>query len=299
MPSSTTQPSNEPAQASRRGAAQWLREPLLHFVLLGGLLFAVDHMIYGRADDPRTIEVDGVVDAEAREVFRNARGHEPDEDELYALRRVWLDNEVLYREGLALQLDKGDRAIRDRVIFKALSMIEAELKPPAYDDETLRNWFEQNLAKYDEPQRFDFQEAVLAGDGSEGGLQAFVDALNAGTPGDAQAGLRVFTDRPRDNLVQSYGEEFTAALAASTPGQWIALPSTAGLRAVRLDAISAPVPADFEILRGVVLADWTDAMMAEQRTAAVRALAQKYTVKVSPVTDVHPEEDSVLVGAAE
>jgi hypothetical protein len=49
---------------------------------------------------------------------------------------------------------------------------------------------------------------------------------------------------------------------------------------MRLDVITPPKPADFEALRGVVLQDWTDAVMAEQRTAAVRALARKYTVKV-------------------
>jgi hypothetical protein len=45
-------------------------------------------------------------------------------------------------------------------------------------------------------------------------------------------------------------------------------------------SISPPKPADFEALRGVVLQDWTDATMAEQRTAIVRALAKKYTVEV-------------------
>ena len=48
------------------------------------------------------------MDNEAREVFKKARGREPNKEELYALRRVWLDNEVLYREGLALGVDKGD-----------------------------------------------------------------------------------------------------------------------------------------------------------------------------------------------
>jgi len=41
----------------------WLREPLFHFVVLGGVLFAVDHFIVGRADDPRTIVVDAGVDS--------------------------------------------------------------------------------------------------------------------------------------------------------------------------------------------------------------------------------------------
>jgi hypothetical protein len=261
-------------------APRWLREPLLHFVLLGGLLFAIDYFIAGRADDPRTIVVDQAVDAEALQVFREARGREPTQDELYALRRVWLDNEVLYREGLALQMDEGDPAIRDKVIFKALSVINAGLKLPPYDDATLRRWFEQNRDKYDEPARFDFLEAVLVGENSEGAARQFASALNAGTPGEAQAGLRVFDDRPRPNLVTSYGEEFARELESAQSGEWRALSTSGGWVVMRLDVITPPKPADFEALRGVVLQDWTDAVMAEQRTAAVRALAGKYTVKV-------------------
>jgi len=259
---------------------RWLREPLLHFVLLGGLLFAIDYFIAGRADDPRTIVVDQSVDAEALQVFREARGREPTQDELYALRRVWLDNEVLYREGLALQMDEGDPAIRDKVIFKALSVINAGLKLPPHDDATLRRWFEQNRDKYDEPARFDFLEAVLVGENSEAAARQFASALTAGTPGEAQAGLRVFDDRPRPNLVTSYGEEFARELESARSGEWRAMPTSGGWAVMRLDVITPPKPADFDALRGVVLQDWTDAVMAEQRTAAVRALARKYTVKV-------------------
>lgn len=270
-----------PAHSDRRpGAPNWLREPLLHFVVLGALLFAVDHFIAGRADDPRTILVDAAVDNQARQVFKAARGRDPNEDELYALRRVWLDNEVLYREGLALQVDKGDTAIRERVIFKALSVVDAGLKLPPVDDKVLREWFERNRARYDEPARYDFQEAVVAGDGSEATVRAFAAALNAGTPGDAQAGLRVFKGRPHSNLVQSYGPEFVTTLEASPVGEWRVLHSREGLRVMRLESIAPPTPAAFENLRGVVLHDWTDATMAEQRTAAVRALAKKYTVRV-------------------
>lgn len=257
----------------------WLREPLLHFVLLGGVLFAVDHLLTERAGDPHTIVVGPEVDDEARRLFKASRGRDPDAKELAALHQVWLDNEVLYREGLALQLDRGDSAIRERVIFKALSVVDANTKLPQYDDQTLRTWFERNRVKYDEPGRYDFQEAALAGEQSEAAVRAFVKALNAGTPGDANAGLRVFKNRPHANLVQSYGEDFAAALQGATPGQWMALPSREGWRAVRLDAASAPKPAVYENLRGVVLQDWTDLTMSEQRTAAVRVLAKKYTIK--------------------
>ncbi|MEO6747639.1 MAG: peptidylprolyl isomerase [Caldimonas sp.] len=272
--------SRSPRSTSRSSLPNWLREPLLHFVMIGALLFAIDHVVAGRSDDPKTIVIGHEVEAEARQIFRTARGREPDAAELKALHERWLDNEVLYREGLALQVDRGDTAIRERVIFKALSVVDAGTKLPPFDDALLRAWFESRRLRYDEPPRFDFQEAALAGDTSETDVRAFVAALNAGTPGDARAGLRVFKGRPRDNLVQSYGEAFAAALEATPIGEWQAQPTRDGWRAIRLESISAAKPAVFETLRGVVLQDWTDATLADQRTAAVRAMGRKYKVLV-------------------
>lgn len=264
---------------AKRALPAWLREPLLHFALLGGLLFAVDYALASREDDPRVIVVDAEVDAQAIEVFKAARGRAPDKEELFALRRVWLDNEVLYREGMALGLDKGDKAIRERVIFKALSVVDANVKRPPVDEAVLRQWFEANRARYDEPARFDFEEAVMAGKRAEAEVRAFADALNAGAPGDVEAGLRLFTARPHDNIVQSYGQEFASALEAAPPGEWRALPSREGLRIMRLKAISPARPAVFEELGGVILQDWTDAVMSEQRSEAVQLLARKYTIR--------------------
>lgn len=275
-------PQLPPSPAST--GVRWLREPLLHFVLIGAVLFGSDHLANGAADDNRTIVVDAAVDSEAIKIFKDARGREPNADELYALRRVWLDNEVLYREGLALQMDKGDKAIKDRVVFKALSMVNAGLKRPPIDDDKLRAWFEANRAKYDEPARFDFQEAVIAGDLSEAAVRAFAAALEAGKPGDTQAGLRVFQGRPHANIVQSYGAEFAAELAAAPVGQWRAMRDGDGWRVIRLEAIASAKPASFDALRGVVLQDWTDSVMAEQRTAAVRTMARKYAVKYEATT---------------
>lgn len=258
---------------------RWLREPLLHFVLLGAALFGIDQVLASRADDPLAIVIDREVDAQARNVFEAARGRAPTPEERDALRQVWLDNEVLYREGLALQLDRGDSTIRDRVIFKALSVVEAGLKLPTFDDEVLRRWFEANRAKYDDPERYDFHEVALPR-ADETALRDLAARLNAGGSGDEDASLRVFTGRPHENIVQSYGAEFAAALEQATPEEWQVLASRDGPRLVQLARIVPPQPADFEVLRGVVLQDWTDATMADQRTSIVRALARKYTVRV-------------------
>jgi len=53
---------------------------------------------------------------------------------------------------------------------------------------------------------------------------------------------------------------------------------------MQLDSVTPAKPASFDELRGVVAQDWLDAKMSEQRTAAVRALAKKYTVKVEEPT---------------
>jgi hypothetical protein len=271
--------------SSRVVLPRWTREPLLHFVLLGALLFGIDSLMLSRVDDPNTILLGAEVDAEAKRVFADARGRAPNADELQALRQVWLDNEVLYREGLALGLDKGDNAIRERVIFKALSVVDAGTKRPPFDEQVLREWFEKNRARYDEPARYSFQEAVLAEESSEIAVRAFVSALNTGASPETEAGLRVFTDRPHANIVQSYGADFAAALEAAPAGEWVALRSGDDWRAMRLESTTAAKPADFEQLEGVVLQDWTDAVLAEQRSAAVRALAKKYTIEIEEAAE--------------
>jgi hypothetical protein len=255
------------------------REPLLHFVILGAVLFGVDHFVVARKDDPHTIVVDAAVDEEATRLFKGSRNRDPDAEELRALRQAWLDNEVLYREGLALEVDKGDPAIRERVIFKALSMIDANVKLPNADEKTLRAWFESNRKKYDEPASYDFREAVLSGDTSESAVRSFVDQLNTGTGGEAQAGLRVYKDRPLSNLTQSFGAGFPKALEEIPPGQWRAVRTRDGWRAISFESLKPAKPAQFEVLHGVVLHDWIDAAAAEQRTSAVRALQKKYTVR--------------------
>lgn len=262
---------------------RWLREPLLHFFLLGVLIFSVDYLVVARTEDPNKIVVTAEIDREARALFASSRGREPNEEELRALRQIWLDNEVLYREGLALQVDKGDEAIRERVIFKALAIIEANLKQQTPGEEALREWFEARRDKYDEPARYDFQEAVIS-DHSEEAVRAFVERLNHGAPGDAEAGLRVFNGRPYQNLVQSYGAEFPAALEALPTGKWHAVHTSSGWRAMQVDSIAPAKPATFEVMAGVVFQDWKDANATEQRTAAVRALAKNYRIEIEGET---------------
>lgn len=280
MVSQTQSPKSAAATSlPKHTASSWSREPLLHFLLIGALLFGLDQLLLSRKDDPNTIVITAEVDDEAAQLFETARGRKPDADEMRALRQVWLDNEVLYREGLSLGVDRGDSAIRERVIFKALSLIDADLRVPEISDAELRAWFEARRDKYDTPARYDFEEAAISGERSELAVRALVARLNDGSAGDVEAGLRVFKGRPRTNIVQSYGADFANAVDTATLDVWQALQAKDGWRAMRVTARANVEPASFESLRGPVLQDWRDAKASELRTAAVRKIASRYTIR--------------------
>jgi hypothetical protein len=267
--------------ASSSFSARVLREPLLHFIVLGAVLFGIDHVTASRIDDPHLIVVGADVDGQIKTLFRDSKGREATDADMKSLRERWVDNEVLYREGLSLRVDQGDPTIRERVIFKALTVIEASLQAPTIDEKGLRAWFETNKGKYGDPARLDFLEAVIGGDATDEAVASFVAALNSGAQGEATGGLRVYKGRPRDNIVTSFGADFTSALEKLPVGAWHSVPSSAGVRVVRLDAVKAADEVDFAKVRGEVLQDWKDAQMVDLRTRAVRDLAKKYTVQVA------------------
>ncbi len=258
-----------------------VREPLVHFVLAGAVLFGLDHVISAGRDNPKIIVLGAEVEKEAHDIFLGALGREPSEKEMTILRERWIDNEVLYREGLALRVDQGDPTIRERVIFKALEIMQANLALPKVDDQQLHAWFEKNREKYDEPARFDFLEAVTVGTLTPDAVNKFVAALNTGAKEEnsTQSGLRVFKARPRNTLVTSYGEPFTQALEKMPIGQWQALESREGLRVIRLEAKKAGEAVDYTSVQTKVYMDWKDDILQQQRTDAVRELGKKYTIK--------------------
>jgi hypothetical protein len=143
----------------------------------------------------------------------------------------------------------------------------------------LRAWFEARHDRYDMPARYDFLEAVVIGDSTPDALKTFTVALNGAGQSDTQSDLRVFKDRPRGNLVESYGVDFADALEKQKPGEWHAVPSQSGLRVVRVESIKPGIVAKFEDMKESVYQDWKDDAMAQLTTDAVREMGKKYAVR--------------------
>lgn len=260
-------------------AARALREPLVHFLIAGALIFALDAAVTATRGSESVIVVPAQVRKDMREQFIAAAKREPTPQEMAPLLARWTDNEILYREGLALGLDKGDPAMRERVIFKALNVVQAGVALPKIDEAGLQRWFEANRARYDIPARVDFDEAVPAAEATPEALRKFTAALNAGGEPEIESSLRVFKQRPRDSLVQAYGEDFAKALDTQVPGAWTVLASSSGWRAVRLNARSEGHRATFGEVRDRVYMDWKDDTSGRLTRDAVRALGRKYRIR--------------------
>lgn len=282
-PSLPTELSTADARPAPNTAAprRWLREPLLHFLLFGAALFALDQALLAQRGDERVILLNASAERELRNLFSEDRGREPTAEELAVLRQRWFDNELLYREGLELGLDRGDTGIRERVIFKALSVVQSNLRMPEINEAALRAWFDARRASYDEPPRIDFLEAVMPGKPGIGAVETFAQTLNTRSGGEVESGLRVYRGRPLPSIAPVFGERFAAQLGELPLNQWIALDSSQGPRAIRIEARSDARPVTLDEVREKVVLDWRDAKMAELRTEAVRQLAEKYTLRVA------------------
>ena len=257
-----------------------LREPLTHFVVLGALIFAADHWVLAERGDPQEIVITKEAYAEARGIFVAGMKREPTAAELKVLTDRWVDNEVLYREGLALGMDRGDQAMKDRVVFKVLTATQSGLALPKIDEAGLRTWFESRRDQYDLPARFSFEEAVLAAsDATPEKLQKFVTALNNAQAPELEGSLRIFKDRPRPTLVQSYGAPFADALEKQAINNWAVLQSQDGYRAVRLTAVTPGRPVAYDEMKERVYTDWKEFTSSQLTKTAIREIAKKYRVR--------------------
>ena len=93
-----------------------LREPLVHFLALGAVLFGIG-ILRGEGAGPATNRIAITPGAVERllEGFRLTWQRPPTESEFRGLVEDYLKEEVLYREALEMGLDRDDQIIRRRM----------------------------------------------------------------------------------------------------------------------------------------------------------------------------------------
>lgn len=261
----------------------WLREPLLHFFVLSLLLFLLDGTLNSSTKNDRLIYFGTDTKSELAATFEESRGRQPNHQELNELIEAWLKNELLYCEGLALGLDRGDSMIRERVIHKMRLLVLNNVVVESPSEKQLREWLEEHRNKYDKPKSFDFAQVYVKTKGSAGNLDAekLLEEINSGNEpeniGQSAIGYR---NRPRWNVVNMFGEDFVQELENQPLRQWKVMRSKNGWHVVRLDAIYESEPAEFEKWRAKIKSDWRQYRHRQLANKALQEIRNTYAVKV-------------------
>jgi peptidyl-prolyl cis-trans isomerase C len=271
-----------------------LREPLVHFLLLGAILFGVYAHVargHGSVDQPKQIRLTIDDLSQLVLVFQSQWRRDPTPEELRLLVEDKVREEVLYREALALGLDKNDTIVKRRLAQKMQFLAEDVAAASEPTPEELGTWFAANRDQFALPPRVSFRHLYFSPD--RRGTHARDDAAAAltrlaGQPEDSNVAATLadafmfqeyYRDRAPEFLGKEFGPNFAIAIAKLPSGSWQGpVESGFGWHLVLVDTLIPGRVPPFE----EVEADVKKAWLAEQKVLAwekaYRDMRTKYTV---------------------
>lgn len=261
-----------------------LKEPLVHFLLAGVLVFAFSAW-RGEPVDPasRSIEIDERQVRQLAERFVQTWRRPPSAPELDSLIRDYIKEEVYYREALRLGLEADDAIIRRRLRAKMEYLATAQAENVAADDATLQRYLEANIARYADGARFSFDQIYLGE-----GVDAAVVKARLVRGGDWQtlsAPISLppsVSDADRADIAKEFGESFAKALAGVKVDEWAGpVESGFGQHLVRVRAFSPGRKPQLSQVRQRVENDWRAETAKAREAKAYQALLDGYTIAIA------------------
>jgi len=270
-----------------------MREPLVHFLLLGAAIFAAySLMSKGSSGEPGKIVVTQGQLASIRVGFTRTWQRPPTREEWEGLIRERVREEVYYREALALSLDKDDLIIRRRLRQKmefVANDVAAQVEPREAE---LTEFLAKHPDRFRVEPRFTFRQVYL--NPAKRGVNLARDAaqllarLNqaGGNTGFAAMGDSFLLDHeftvvPASEVAKQFGEKFAAKLSEISPGPWQGpVESGYGVHLVRVGERTqggAPALAD---VREAVRREWDNARRLEANETFYQELLKRYTVTI-------------------
>jgi len=275
-------------------AQRLLREPLLHFLLLGLALFVIySYLDRGRFGiEPSKQIVLSLDDLRIMETYFESQWHrQPTPQEFQAMVEDRVKEEVLYREGLAMGLDKDDTIVKRRMAQKVQFLCEDVAAAHEPSTGELKAWFEKNSEKFALPSRYSFRHLYFSPD--KRGKNAQQDAAGAltkiaGQPegskiavstGDSFMFQDYYGDRTPSAIAKEFGPQFAVTLEKLKLGSWQGpVESGYGWHLVFVDTvISGRIPA-FEEVEPEVKTAWLGEQKATAWQKAYAEMRAKYTV---------------------
>jgi PPIC-type PPIASE domain len=280
------------ASSRARGvAARTVREPLVHFLLLGAALFVVHGLFFAAPEKP-TEEIvvrRGRIDSLAQG-FAQTWQRPPSAQELEGLVEDYVREEVLYREALALGLDRDDTVVRRRLRQKLEFISDGAGGAGEPTEEELAGFLAAHAADYRVESRLTFSQVFLDPSKRGAALPADAAALlaelrtGAGPPaalGDGRMLASRYEQVEETEIARLFGSDFEAALRDQPVGAWLGpLQSGYGVHLVRIEARAPGRAAELAEVREAVARDWAARRRQEALDAEYRALRSRYRIRV-------------------
>ena len=285
----TEAPGTPDPQASTR-LRGWLREPLVHFLLLGALLFALFNWLGGDTG-PMSNRIT-VAQAQVEQLaaaFGKTWQRPPTEAELKGLVDEYVREEIAYREAVAMGLDRDDTIIRRRMRQKLEFLVEDAAGATPATDAELQAYLDAHPDAFRVEPQASFRQVFIEatrGDDAQGRAQALLQRLAAMGPDADLDGLGdsimlesdVSLGRESD-IARLFGDEFAARVVTLEPGSWQGpIQSGYGLHLVLVrERVEGRMPS-LEEVRPMVERELLGQRRREQLAAMYDELLQKYSV---------------------
>jgi len=273
--------------------SRWLKDPLFHFLLIGAGLF----MLYGwQADDDAT-RPDQIIYTEANvdrliNLWERKWQRLPTQQELQGLVEQQIREEVLYREALAMGLDKDDMVVRRRMAQKMefISNDLASLAEP--DDAQLQAYLDEHSEKFAIPGRISYSQVYL--DKSQRGDQVYTDAqdllkelsqsavdFDISMAGDSFMGGYNFNDETSFGVARLFGQDFGNQLFELPVGEWTGpVESGYGLHLIRVDSRTDSRSPSLQQVRDKVRAEWLAQQQRKTNDLLYSELRKRYEITI-------------------
>src|SRR6186997_276440 len=266
-----------------------LGEPMLHFLLIGIALFGAYRWVSpGDSGGRRIVITQGVVvDLVTQHVA--ARGREPSSTELTHLIESYVRDEILYREGVRLGLERDDIVVKRRVRQKIEMIAEEDASTRAPTDAELSAYLVANQARFVQPAIVSFEQ-VFIGEATSGRRVAYAaavtrEALRKGADAEELGRATLLPHRmartPADLVARDFGASFAAALEKVPVGEWVGpIDSSFGAHYVRVSHRTPAVAPPLAAVRDHVVREWENDRRQRARTDAYAKMRGDYQVSI-------------------
>lgn len=280
-------------RAAPRGMSKLLREPLLHFLVLGVLIFVAFN--YLQPEGAESTASDRVVITDA-DVERLAAQYEdvwlraPTADETKTLIQNLVREEILVQEALKLGMEQDDAVIRRRLTQKMDFLLSSLAATATPDEEELQALYSELESTLTNAGQVAFENIYLGEAPAEADVASALELIESNGPsadvGQATllpARVPLSTARQIDAV---FGNGFGDALLGLEPGAWIApVRSSFGVHVVRVTEIQEATLPPLEDLRTELENEWRRRNAADFSDEFIQNLQDQYEIVLRTTED--------------